>query len=188
LIPLAAIALKSAGWNVFAFTQQRDQRQYWDHCDVLEQQNGKRGSAFASGQFASFRQRLQHEGSGRHGQCQSDDDGGRKGEAEADTNGSEQRGRDNYLCRAKPENRPAQYPQARRLQLEANDKQQHHDSQFGEMHNALDLADDAEARWANDDTGRQISEHGAHFEVSKKRHEDNSCCKKNSGLREKAHN
>ena len=127
--------------------QQRQQRQHRDHREVLEQQDGERGAAVRGRRAARARP-------ASAGRSRSTTAPAPKpmtaavagGCAERPGRRAQQRAARSSTCaRAQAEHGAAQHPQARRLQLQADDEQQQHDAELGELRDALDVADQAEA-------------------------------------------
>ena len=76
------------------------------------------------------------------------------------------------LRATRAEYRPAHDPQPRRLQLQADDEQQQHHAEFGEVQDGLDVVDQAEHRWPDHDARREIAKHRAELQPAEQRHDD----------------
>jgi len=74
-----------------------------------------------------------------------------------------------HLRAAQPEHRPAQHPQAARLQLSPTRKSSSHADSAN--CSVAHLADHPEAEGADQHAGAKIAEHGAELEALKQRHE-----------------
>ena len=96
------------------------------------------------------------------GKPPSDADTGEKQRADAD------------LHRAEPEDLAPQAPQPRWLHFEADDEQEHHDAEFGDVKDGLGLGEDAQAERADDQAGGEIAEDGAEPHAPEDRHGDDA--------------
>jgi hypothetical protein len=152
--------------------QHRDQRQQRDDRDVLQQQDGEGGAAMPGGELLAFREQLQHEGRRGQRQDQADDQRRLPRQAECHRGAREQRAGDQNLGGAGAEDALAQGPQARRLQLQADDEQQQHHAELGEMKDPVDIGEQLEAPGADDDAGREIAEHRTEAQAARDRHRD----------------
>ena len=94
---------------------------------------------------------------------------------------------DQHLRAAQPEHRLAQHPQARGLQLQADDEQQQHHAQLGEVQDVVDLGDQPQRPRADDHAGGQIAEDRAQLEPAKHRDGDDGGGQENGGFGEKGH-
>ena len=91
------------------------------------------------------------------------------------------------LQAAEPDDRPAQLPQQRGPQLEADDEQHHDDAELGEVHDAVPLAaDEAEQPGSDHDAGDEVAEDSAQAEALGDRREDHRGQEVDEGLREDA--
>ena len=86
-----------------------------------------------------------------------------------------------HLRAAKPENVAPHLPQARGLQLQADDEQQEHDAQFRKTEDLFAVADLVQ-EWADDDAGRQIAKDGAEPELLEDRRCDDSATEQKQSL------
>ena len=89
------------------------------------------------------------------------------------THGQEQ-GADADLQRAEPENLAPQAPQPRRLHLEADDEEEHHDAEFGDVQDRLGVVKDGEPERADDQAGGEIAQDRAEPEPPEDRHRDDA--------------
>jgi hypothetical protein len=151
--------------------EQREHREDRDDGDVLEQQHRERGLAAAGLELAALGQRRQHDRRRRHRHDQPDRERRAPRHAERQRAGGDHRGRRRDLQPAEAEDRSAQPPQERRLQLEADHEQHHHDAELGEVHDVLALAADrAEHVGADQHAGHQVAQHRAQPEPLGDRH------------------
>src|SRR5258708_30971056 len=96
-----------------------------------------------------LRRRGKDEGGRGQRQTEAREEGSLPGEAEREREGSEHRASREHLRAAEAEYRPAQRPQAARLQLQPNEEKQQHYTELGELQRGLDLADHPEAEGAD---------------------------------------
>ena len=73
-----------------------------------------------------------------------------------------------------PKISPPQAPQPRRLHLEPDDEQEHHDAELGDVQDRLRIGEQAEAEGPDDEAGGEIAEHGAEPEPLEQRHRDDA--------------
>jgi len=165
--------------------EQRKQREDRDDGDVLEEEDGEGALARGGFKLAAFLQRLQHDRRGGHGE---DKPGGKrqacaetKGEAEAGDGG----GGAEDLQAAEAEQLAAHFPEARGLELEADEKEHHHDAEFGEVHHVAGVfADEAEDMRADEDAREEVAEDRAEAEAFGERHGDDSRDEIDEGVKE----
>ena len=147
-------------------------RQHRDDGDVLEQQHRERRSgrpAVLSRPFSlSVCRTIAVDDSDRISRWPAADCHGRpSGQRRA---GHEQRGQ-RHLQPAEAEDRAAQPPQQRRLQLQADQEQHHHHAELGEVHHvARRPAEQPQAEGADGDAGQQVAEHRAQPQPLCERH------------------
>ena len=100
------------------------------------------------------------------------DDGHRKSPDYA--NAGQQQGAKPDLHCAEPEDLAPQAPQPRRLHFEADDEEEHHDAEFGDVQDCLRVVKDGEAERADDEAGGEIAEDGAEAHPPEDRHRDDA--------------
>ena len=166
--------------------EQRQQRQHGDHGDVLEEQHRERALTRDGLELALFAERLQHDR--RRGERE--DRADRERGAQIDTEKcrgapQHQRGR-NDLEPAETEQRTAHPPQHRRLQLEPDHEEHHHDAELGEVQDVLAFAAHETEREGTDRDARdQVAEHRAQAESTRDRNRDHGSGQVDEGLIEK---
>ena len=137
---------------------QRDRRQ------VLEQQHGEGQPAVAQRQLALLLQHLQREGGRGQRQRQAGEHGGRPGQAERHGDGGQHQRGDRHLGAAQAEDGGAHGPQALGAQLQADQEQQQHHAELGEMQDRVhlvDRVDEAQPERADQHADQQIAQHVA---------------------------
>jgi hypothetical protein len=105
-----------------ARAQDRNDREDRDHGEILEQQDGKRGAAVTRRQLFLLGEELQHKRRRRQGERETDDDRRRPGQAQPRAGEGDDDGGDGHLGGAETEDRMTHDPQARGLQLEADNE------------------------------------------------------------------
>ena len=155
--------------------QERHDGEHRDHGEVLKQQDGKRLAPVPRGQLATLRQRLQHERRGgqacphpNHHRCQPGLPHGRR--EQRDRQGAQEQ-----LGAAQPEHGAAQDPESRGLQLQADDEEQQHHAELGEVQRVLDFAHEPKTPRPDEHAGDEIAEDGAEAKPLEERHEDDRC-------------
>ena len=164
--------------------ERRRQREHRHDGDVLEQQDRERCPAVRLDEFLALSHQLQHECGARQRQRTADHDRNRPvatGEARGNRDG---RGRNQHLQRAETEQQLAEHPQPGRLQLEADDEQQEHDADLGEVQDVLGIADESDAERADHEPGAQVAEYVPKADEAKDRHDNRRRGEKNRRLRE----
>ena len=151
--------------------QQRQQRQQRDHHQVLEEQDGKGLAPIAAVQFAALGQGRQHEGGGRQRQRQTGEDRLRPAQAEQARGTDQQRTDTEELQPAQADHRLAQRPQARGLQLQADDEEQQHHPELGGVEQVRGIVDHAQAPGPDQHPGGEIAEHRAEAGTLEERHQ-----------------
>ena len=87
---------------------------------------------------------------------------GLPGEAQRQGASADGRGGDDDLQPAEPDDGPAQRPELRGLEFEADEEQHDDDAEFGEVHDVRPLAaDEAQDGGADDHAGDEIAQHRA---------------------------
>ncbi len=81
------------------------------------------------------------------------------------------RGCDQDLESAEADDGLSHDPQAFRLQFQADDEQQQHDPEFGEMQNLVHVAHQAQPRRPDGGPGSQVAQHGAQPDSLEYRHQ-----------------
>ena len=142
-----------------ARAEQRQQSDEGDGGQVLEQQDRKSRATLTARQLLLFGEHLQHECGRRERQHQPQHN--RRIDLESQQPGNRadrDRARHDLRCAETKYHAPHD-PKARRLQLEANDEQQEHDAQFGEVQDVLGVVDEGEPERADDNAGREVAEY-----------------------------
>ena len=87
---------------------------------------------------------------------------------------------------AQAKDRAAQRPHALRVELQADEEEQQHHAELGELQHRLRIRDQAQAPGADDHAGDQIAEHRAQAQATKQRHGDHAGREIHQRLLEKA--
>ena len=141
----------------------------------------------ARGELLAFHERRENQSGGGHRQTETRDEGRLPGEPERQRQGGEHRAGRQHLCAAETEYRPAQHPQAARLQLQPDEEKQQHHPELGELQRGLDLPDHPEAEGTDQHAGAEIAEHRAELQALEERHEQHRSEKKDGRLFEQMH-
>jgi hypothetical protein len=138
------------------------------HCDVLEQQDAEHRAAVLGVELSPFGQQLQYQRRGGHGQAEADDQRRLPGftESEFRRESDDQHGA-GHLGQPQAEDRPAQHPQSRRLQFEADHEHQEYDAELGDVQRGVDAADEPEAGRSDDHAGSEIAQNRTELEAAK---------------------
>ena len=150
--------------------EQRQQSQHRDHGKVLEQQDREGGAPVDGVDLLLLRKQL--DGEGRRGQREPEaDDGGSRGrKADDHADRRDYRRGGEHLGQTHAEDRSAQYPQTRGPQLQADQKQQQHDTELGEVKDVLDAGDETETPRPDHHAGHQVTEYGPEAEAVEQGH------------------
>ncbi len=141
----------------------------------------------ARGELLALGERGEDERGRGHRQTEARNEGRFPGEAERQREAGKHRAGREHLRAAEAEYRPAQYPQAAGLQLEAHEEKQEHHAELGELQSGFDLPDHAEAEGADQHAGAEIAEHRAELQALEERHEQHRGEEKNGSLFEEVH-
>jgi hypothetical protein len=133
-------------------------------------------------QLVTLGQELQDQRRRRQGEREACDESGVHRQAQQMCDGREHDCSNGDLRQAKPENRAAQRPQARGLQLEANDEQQQHHAELGEVHHAFDVVDHRQAERTDHQARGQITEDGAQPQPTEQGHRQHGGAQKHGNL------
>ncbi len=150
----------------------RDQwecRQHGQNGEILKQQNPERSSPVRTLELRALRQQLQHQRRRGQSETKTHEQRGRESEAQQPSSQSEQYCAHNHLRRTHAENDAPHDPEARWLQLQADDEEQQDDSELREAHDARNVFDEAEAPRPDHHSGRDISEDRAQLQESENR-------------------
>jgi hypothetical protein len=69
----------------------------------------------------------------------------------------QERSRQTDLGRAEPEDRAAKTPQSRGLHFQADDEEEHHHAEFGDMQDRFGIGEQPEPEWADDQSRGESS-------------------------------
>ena len=94
------------------------------------------------------------------------------GKPASDADAGQQRAAGRDLRDAEPENIPPQAPQPRRLHLEPDHEQEHHDAELGDMQDRLRIGEQPQSERADGEAGGEIAEHGAEAGALEQRNRD----------------
>ena len=164
---------------------QRDQRR--DDREILEQQDREGCAAVTCRELVALGQHLQDQRGRRQRQREPDHERCGPGLPEQARDAGERGRGHRHLGEPGAEHGVAQHPEPRRLQLEADRKQQHHDAELGEMQDAFDVGDDTQTPGTDDRARRQVTEHGTELEAAKERHRNHGRGEKYRDLRSQRH-
>src|SRR2546430_656737 len=90
------------------------------------------------------------------------------------------------LHAAEAEDRAPQRPDALRVELQADEKQQEHDAELGELQHGLRVRDEAQAPGPDRHAGDQVAEHRPQAEPLAQGHGNDACGQVDQGLLKKA--
>ncbi len=153
--------------------QQRQQGQNRNHGDILKQQHRECILAGLGFEQTFLLQRLQHNGCGRQRQRQGDGGAGLPAVIrQQHQHRANQYGGEHHLRTAQPQNRLAQLPQLRGLQLQTDQEQHHHHAELGKVHDVLLVAHQTEHIGANQQTCNQITQYRTKAQTFGHRHRD----------------
>ncbi len=124
-----------------AWSQNRNQEQQGHHGQILQQQDGKARPPRGRRQPALLGQNLDHDR--RRRECQTAPDQDRRARPRAKVGGNQRNrhGGNEHLQAAEAEHQPAHRHQARRRQLEADQKEEKNDAQLADDTEPLLVAD-----------------------------------------------
>ena len=144
--------------------EQADDEEQRDHGQVLEQQHRERGLAARRRQQVLLGEGRKTDGGRGHRESHPGDraDGERLPERDADA-GDRRDGRHD-LHAAEAEDRAPQRPDALRVELQTDEKEQEHDAELGELQYGLRVRDEAQAPRPDRHAGDQVAEHRAQAE------------------------
>ena len=95
-------------------------------------------------------------------------------------------GGERELHAAQAEDRAPDLPHARGVELEADQEQEQHHAELGEMQHGARLGDEAQSPGPDGDAGDEIAEHRARAEAREDRHRDDARAEVDERLLEKA--
>ena len=145
---------------------QRQCRQNRQNGEVLKQQNAERGSPVSALELRALRQQLEDQRRRGQRETKTDEQRGRKSQAQQPSRQSQQHCAHNHLRRPHAENDAPHDPEARWLQLQADDEEQQHDAELREAHDARNVLHEAEAPRADHHSGGDISQDRAQLQES----------------------
>jgi hypothetical protein len=157
-----------------------------DRGDVLEQQDREAGLAGGRRHQVAFFQRGEGDRGGRQRQAEAGDQRHLPADTGQQRSAEQASGDAGDLGAAPAEDGPAQRPQAVRFELEADQEQQQHHAELGEVQGVFDIGDELQAVGADQDAGRQVAEHGAHAEAFRERHRDHGGGEVDEGVGQQA--
>ena len=170
-----------------AHGQQRKSGQHGDDGDVLEEEHGKAALAARTLHLPFLIEALEDDGRGGEGQGEADGQGHVPAQAQGDADAGDGRGRGADLQAAHAQDRAAQPPEQRGLQLQAHQEEHHDHAELGEVHHVLPfLADQAQGEWSDERTGDQIAEHRTQAESFGHGHGDDGGGQIHESLEEEA--
>jgi hypothetical protein len=150
--------------------QECDERQQRHDHHVLEQQHRNDTLTRGRGELAFFLEQLHDDGRRRQDEARTRDERRRDGKARGDADARQQQRAEDDLQNAEPEDLRPQAPEPRRPHLEADDEQEQHDAELGDVQDRFRVRDQPHAEGPDDEPGREIAEHGAQAEPPKQRH------------------
>jgi hypothetical protein len=142
--------------------------------EIFQEQNRNDALAARRGRFAPFVEQLHHgRGRGEHEAGRGEERHERR-KPPGHAGQRQQKRADGNLRYAEPENFLSQAPEPRRLHLEADDEEKHHDAKLGDMQDCLRIGKQPQAERADHDAGGEIAEHGAEPDALENRHRDDA--------------
>ncbi|MNG95516.1 hypothetical protein D3C79_545560 [compost metagenome] len=155
--------------------QQRQDRQYGDHGDVLEQQHREGGApALALHQLALL-QALQNDGGGGERQDEADGEPLLPGQTDEASYPGQGGGGEQNLQATGAEDGSLELPQQGGFELQPDQEQHQHYAELGEVHHILLLTHQAQQEGAYDDARQQVAEHRAQSPALGERHGEHRC-------------
>ncbi len=152
--------------------EERHQREQRDDRQVLEQQDRHRALAGGVAVVAALVEHLHdHGGRGQH-ETHRADHRDRRRPAEGDADAGQQRAAGEHLRDAEPEDLAAHRPQLARPHLEADEEQEQHHAELGDVQDGVRVAEQAEAERPDQQAGAEVAEHRAEPELAEQRHGD----------------
>ena len=175
-----------AGERVAA-AKQGDQRQHRGHGDVLRQQHGKGAPSIGCLRIAALLQQMHGDGGGGKGQRYARRRRAEKTQAQELFGGeADDRGGQDHLAEAHHANVAPHGAQPRRLERQADQKQQQHHAKLGNVQGEVRVGDEAEARWTDRHAGGEIADHRPKAGNAKHGRENDRRAEKNQDRDEKA--
>ena len=166
-----------------AWRDQRQRGEHRQHGKVLEQQDAEGGAAVRRFQLAALGEQLQHQRRGGQREAEADEPGGDRLAARASQAATPSSSRaQQHLADAQSEHDAPHHPQARGLQLQADDEQQQHDAELGEIHDAGHILHQAQAPRSDDQPGGDITQDGAQPQQAEQRDREHRGGEQDGGL------
>jgi hypothetical protein len=151
--------------------QQRHQTDQRDRGDVLEQQDGEAASADRCGHQVALVHALHGDRRRREREREAGHERGAPGQSHDHEESTEQRAAQRHLHAAAEEHVAPHRPEALGVELEPDREQHQHHAELGEVHDRLDILDEAEPERPDRAAGDQIAEHRAEPEPLGDRYE-----------------
>jgi hypothetical protein len=152
--------------------EEADHQHERDDGEVLEQQHRERRLAAGRRQEVLLAERGEADRGRGHGEAHAGDEPDGHRLTEQDRDSGHGHDRDGHLRRPEAEDRAAQRPDARGVELEADEEEQEHDADRAEAEHRLRIGDQAQAPGADRDAGDEVAEHGTQSEPLENRHRD----------------
>ncbi len=146
-----------------------------DDGEVLEEEDREDLLAVGIGGLAAFLEDLHDDRRRGEGEAHRRDDGDRRRQAGEHGRAGQQRRADQDLGEAETEDVVLERPQARRLQFETDDEQEHHDAEFGDAEDRFRVVEDPQPERADGDAGDQVADHRAEADPLEDRDRDDAC-------------
>ncbi len=150
------------------------ERQQRHDGEVLQQEDGHHLLAVRRGGIAPLVEHLDDDGGGRQHKSHGGNEGDQGAQPSGNADEGQQRAAHGDLGSAQPENLPAQAPEPGRLHLQADDEQEHHHAQLGDMQNGLRIGEQAKAIGPDQQPAGQVAEHGAQTQAAEDRNRDDA--------------
>ena len=175
-----------AGERVAA-AKQGNQRQRRGDGDVLRQQDGKGAPSIGGLRIAALLQQVHGDGGGRKGQGYARRRRAEKTQVQEFFGGeADDRGGQDHLAEPDHANVAPHGAQPRRLERQADQKQQQHHAELGNVQGQARVGDKAEAGWTDRHAGGEIADHRSEAGNAKHGRENHRRAKKNQDRDEKA--
>jgi hypothetical protein len=153
-------------------------------CEVFEQQDRHRPLADGRERVAALFENLDHDRGRGQREAHAADEGNDRRKSGEDADAGQERAADADLQRAEPEDLPPQAPEPRGLHFQADDEQEHHDAEFGDVQNVAGLDENGQAERADDHAGGEIGEDRAEPRALEQRDRDDARREQHDDLRQ----
>jgi hypothetical protein len=167
-----------------AFEQAEEQHQR-DHGEILEQQHRERGLAARGRQQVLLGERGEPDRGRGHREAHAGDHADDQGLLEKQRDYGHGGNGEHDLDCAQAEDRAPHRPHALRVELQAEQEQQQHDAEFGELQHRVRIRDQPQAPRPDRHTRDEVAEHRAQSEPLEQWNGDHACRQVDESLLEK---